>query len=110
VVREITPAELAERLARGEPTRLVDVRQPWEHEIAALAGSVLLPLDRLAYGEVELDPPPAEGELVVVYCHHGVRSLTGAALLHRAGVHGAVSLAGGIDAWSVEEDPSLPRY
>lgn len=108
-IREITPAQLAERLARGEPTRLVDVRQPWEHEIAALPGSDLLPLDQLAEGDVDL--PPAGDALVVVYCHHGVRSLSGALLLQRAGYAAeAYSLAGGIDAWSLEIDPRVPRY
>ncbi|WP_373047809.1 rhodanese-like domain-containing protein [Vulgatibacter sp.] len=110
MIREIGPEELASRLASGAPTRLVDVRQEWEHEIAALPGSELLPLDALAYGDETLEPRGGE-ELVVVYCHHGVRSLTGVALIQRQGWTGEiVSLAGGIDAWSLRVDPSVPRY
>jgi adenylyltransferase/sulfurtransferase len=48
--------------------------------------------------------------LVVVYCHHGIRSLVAAARLHQLGMAGAVSLEGGIDTWSREVDPSVPRY
>jgi adenylyltransferase/sulfurtransferase len=56
----------------------------------------------------ELEPPP--GALVVTYCHHGVRSLNAAAILLRAGHARVASLAGGIDRWSIEIDPSVPRY
>jgi adenylyltransferase/sulfurtransferase len=105
MVRQLRVEELKRRIDAGEPVYLVDVRQPWEHEIAALPGSVLVPLPELPERLDEVEPPP--GALVVVYCHHGVRSLSGAALLERLG---AVSLAGGIDAWSLHIDPSVPRY
>jgi rhodanese-related sulfurtransferase len=108
VVREIGPQELAALRAAGTPVYLLDVRQPWEHEAAALPGDRLIPLDQLAARAGEVDPPA--GALVVVYCHHGIRSRSGAALLEHLGVPGAVSLAGGIDAWSQEVDPSVPRY
>lgn len=107
-VREISVEALAERLEKGEPTVLVDVREPWEHELARLPGSVLAPLGEL--GDEAEDLPVEEGALVVVYCHHGIRSLSGAAILGRLGVKEAVSLAGGIDAWSQRIDPDLPRY
>jgi adenylyltransferase/sulfurtransferase len=106
-VREIGCAELARRMAAGEPTYLVDVRQPWEHQLVALPGSVLVPLPELSESLDEIQPP--EGALVVAYCHHGVRSLSAASILEQAGIQ-AVSLAGGIDAWSREIDPSKPRY
>jgi rhodanese-related sulfurtransferase len=61
------------------------------------------------HGRAAKVEPPA-GATVVVYCHHGVRSLTGAFLLQRAGVGPVASLAGGIDAWSREIDPAVPRY
>jgi rhodanese-related sulfurtransferase len=100
--------ELAARLAVQEPVYLLDVRQPWEHEMAALPGSVLIPLNELParLGEVR----PTEEALVVVYCHHGIRSLAGAALLARQGLPNVVSLAGGIDAWSLQVDSGVPRY
>jgi rhodanese-related sulfurtransferase len=105
---EITPQDLAARLAAGAPTYLVDVRQEWEHARVAIAGSVLLPLDELPTRYRDLDPPA--GALVVTYCHHGVRSLTGAALVARAGRSPVFSLSGGIDAWSLQVDPNVPRY
>jgi adenylyltransferase/sulfurtransferase len=105
---EITPRELSARLATGQPTYLVDVRQRWEHDLVSLAGSVLLPLDALPARVAELDPPT--GALVVAYCHHGVRSLNAAMFLAARGWSDVASLAGGIDAWAREIDPSLPRY
>ncbi|MBY0526978.1 MAG: hypothetical protein K2R98_26530 [Gemmataceae bacterium] len=108
MVREIDTSELARKLKAGEPVYLIDVRQPWEHEIAALPDSVLLPLPELAARGPEVRPP--QGALVVVYCHHGIRSRSAAALLERSGVSDVVSLAGGIDAWSQVVDPSVPRY
>ena len=107
-MREITAGELAAKLKDGEAVYLVDVRQAWEHEVAALPRSVLVPLDELPNRVRDLDPP--HGALIVTYCHHGMRSLSAAAVLAQAGVAGVVSLAGGIDAWSRLIDPSVPRY
>jgi rhodanese-related sulfurtransferase len=107
-VREIDAHELAERIARGEKTLLIDVRQPWEHELAHLSGDVLVPLADLPARVGEIRPEP--DELVVCYCHHGVRSLHAVLVLAAAGFPDAVSLRGGIDAWSQQIDPSLPRY
>ena len=107
MVKQISPAELAQLLRDGQPVHLVDVRQPWEHEQAAFPGSQLVPLGELAARVGEIEPP--EGARVVVYCHHGVRSLSGAAILEGAGIP-AASLAGGIDRWSTEIDPAVPRY
>jgi len=102
------PQQLADKLKAGEPVYILDIRQPEEHAIAALPDSTLIPLGDLPARLAEVQPPP--GALVVVYCHHGVRSLGGAAILERAGVGPAASLAGGIDAWSLLIDPSVPRY
>ena len=68
----------------------------------------VMPLAARSWRVGEVDPPA--GATVVVYCHHGVRSLTGAAFLERAGVANVASLAGGIDAWSARVDPAVPRY
>ena len=105
---QLTVRQLADLQASGQPLYLVDVRQPWEHERVHLAGDVLVPLDQLSDADDLIAPPP--GALVVAYCHHGIRSLSGAALLERMGHARVASLAGGIDRWSVEIDPSLPRY
>jgi adenylyltransferase/sulfurtransferase len=108
VIEEIMPQELAAKLRAGEPVYLLDVRQPWEHQTAALPGSVLIPLNELPARAAEVTPP--DGALVVVYCHHGLRSLRAAGFLRQVGVAKVASLAGGIDAWSCEVDPTVPRY
>src|SRR5262245_65320534 len=101
--RQISARELAQHLANERPVLLLDVRRPDEHAFVALPGSVLIPLNELAnrLGEVQ----PAAGAMVVTYCHHGMRSLSAAAILERAGILDVRSLAGGIDAWSREVDP-----
>ena len=106
--RQITVHDLAEKLKAKKPVYLLDVRQPWEHDVAALPGSVLIPLPELPARLHEVQPPP--GALIVVYCHHGIRSLSGAAILERGGIGPAVSLAGGIDAWAMEVDAGVARY
>ena len=99
MVQQIRVETLAERMRAGEPVYLVDVRQPWEHDLCALPGSVLIPLPELPGRLDEVRPP--EGAAVVVYCHHGIRSLSGASILEQAGVSPAYSLAGGVEAWHV---------
>jgi len=108
LVREITVEELADKIDRGERPFLLDVRQPWEHDLSRLENSVLVPLPELPSRTADVRPAP--GQLVVCYCHHGVRSLRAAELLSGAGLEGVVSLAGGIDAWSQRIDPGVPRY
>ena len=106
-MREISAKDLAEALASSDPPLLVDVRTEHEHAIAAIKPSVLLPLHEIEERAEELDGH--KGRDIVVYCHLGVRSLDGAAYLSSRG-HKAVSLAGGIEAWSCEIDPKVPRY
>jgi rhodanese-related sulfurtransferase len=108
MVQQISVQELAARLTAGEAVYLLDVRQPWEHEIAALPASHLVPLRELPERAAEIQPPG--GALVVVYCHHGIRSLSAAAFLEQAGIRPVASLTGGIDAWSSQVDPRIPRY
>lgn len=103
---EISPRELAERRAAGEPLTVIDVREEWEYAIARLEGAQLVPLGTLAGAE----PGIARHGEVIVYCHHGVRSARAAEYLRSRGIMGARSLAGGIDRWSLEIDPTLPRY
>jgi rhodanese-related sulfurtransferase len=108
VPRQITVIELARMLTAGEPVKLVDVRQPWENDLAALSDSVLIPLPELDERWPEVDA--SSGGLVVTYCHHGIRSLDAAALLEGRGIARVASLAGGIDAWSRDIDPKISRY
>jgi adenylyltransferase/sulfurtransferase len=107
-VAQITVQALKARLDRGDAVYLVDVRQPWESHLASLPESILIPLPDLEERIDEVQPPI--GALVVTYCHHGIRSLNAAAILSRLGLKDVVSLAGGIDRWSTEIDPAVPRY
>ena len=97
--------ELAELRDRGREPVLLDVRTPREHAISRLEGSLLMPIQVLAQRWGELDPA-AE---IVVYCHTGVRSAHATAFLRSHGLN-ARNLLGGIDAWSLRVDPSVPRY
>ena len=108
MIPQITVAELKRKQDAGEPVYLVDVRNYDEHAFCRLPDSLLVPLPELPARAEEVQPPA--GALVVVYCHHGVRSLRGAAVLRAAGHENAASLAGGIDAWSRLVDAAVPRY
>jgi rhodanese-related sulfurtransferase len=103
---EILPEDLKKKLAGDAPPLLVDVRRPDELAICALPGAMHLPLDELQDRWEELDPDRE----TVVYCHHGVRSLSATAFLKNQGFRDVSSLAGGIDRWSALIDPSVPRY
>jgi len=103
---EITSAELKKRLDAGEKLLLIDVREPWEHEICRIEGAKLIPMNTIPANLQSLDVE----EAVICYCHHGMRSLDVAVWLQRQGVESAKSLAGGIDKWSAEIDPKVPRY
>jgi len=108
MIPQITAEQFAAKIQDGECVYLVDVRQPWENEYCKLPGSVLIPLPELPARIAEVEPP--EKALIVVYCHHGIRSLSGAAILQNAGFDNVASLAGGIEAWSLQVDPRVPRY
>jgi rhodanese-related sulfurtransferase len=103
---EIKPADVKARLESGEKLVLIDVREPWEYELCRLEGAKLVPLGSLA---ASLNTLPDVDE-VICYCHHGMRSLDAAAWLRFQGFAKAKSLAGGIERWSVEIDPKVPRY
>jgi rhodanese-related sulfurtransferase len=102
----ITPEQLDARIKRGEALRLIDVREPIEHEIACIAGAELLPLSRFDEWAGALNPE----EETVVMCHHGIRSAQVCAFLSRQGFKQLYNLAGGIDRWSQEVDGSVPQY
>jgi len=101
----ISVHQLKQKIEKGEKVFLLDVREPYEYKVANLSGH-LIPLGQLADRVHELDP---ERE-IVVYCHHGNRSAFAVQFLKNQGFESVVNLAGGIDAWSQEVDPSLPRY
>ncbi|MGA8073759.1 MAG: rhodanese-like domain-containing protein [Candidatus Acidiferrales bacterium] len=103
---EITPREVKEHLERGDKFLFVDVREPWEHQTAHIEGAKLIPLGQIPASLAEIE---AAGE-VVIFCHHGMRSLDAAAWLRSQGVEGARSMTGGIERWAVEIDPKVPHY
>ncbi|MGH3088498.1 MAG: rhodanese-like domain-containing protein [Rubrobacteraceae bacterium] len=102
---EITPGELKRRLEAGDAPNLLDVREPWEFEIARIEGSKLVPMGEISERLSELDP---ESETVVI-CHHGSRSAHAASALSRIGFEKVLNLEGGLDAYS-DVDPSVRRY
>jgi sulfur-carrier protein adenylyltransferase/sulfurtransferase len=103
--QDVEPAMLAERLRRGEELVLLDIREPWEASLARIGNAQLLSMNDLPGALETLDP---DRELVL-YCHHGVRSSMASQWLRVQGFR-ARSLAGGIDRWSREVDPRVPRY
>jgi rhodanese-related sulfurtransferase len=104
--KTITPSEYAARATRGERVRLIDVREPGEFELARVEGAELLPLSRMGEWEDALK----DDEEIVFMCHHGIRSGHVCAHLARKGFTKLYNLAGGIDRWSSEVDPNVPRY
>jgi rhodanese-related sulfurtransferase len=104
---EITPEEVKVMIDGGEEFTLLDVREPWERDAASIGGSVHIPMgDIPARVNQELDPE----EHIVVYCHHGVRSMNVTAWLRQQGFENVQSLRGGIDRWSRVVDPKVPLY
>ena len=103
---EIAPRAVKEKLARGEKFAFVDVREAWEHDTSRIEGSVLIPLREIP---ISLETLRKAGA-IVLFCHHGMRSLDAAAWLRSQGIEDARSMSGGIDRWAVEVDPKVPRY
>ena len=105
---EISAQEVANRLkAGGAGLILLDVREPWEFQTAQIAGSKLIPMGDVPSRVFEELNPDAH---IVTVCHSGVRSLNVAVWLRNQGFENVQSLSGGIDRWSREIDPAIPRY
>lgn len=103
---EITPRDLATRLRDAAPPLVLDVREPQEIAVSAFPGALSIPMNDIPGRTGEL---PRDREIVVL-CHHGMRSAQVAGFLARQGFEGIANLTGGIDAWSLQVDPSVPRY
>lgn len=104
-VEQLSPAQLKAMMGAGEAFELVDVRTPEERDLACIEGSRLL--DQ-AYGQQILGLD--RSTVLVFQCHHGIRSQAAAEYCAREGFTRVYNLVGGIDAWSVMVDPSVPRY
>jgi rhodanese-related sulfurtransferase len=107
MVTDLTPREVADRLrAAPEETLLLDVREPEERAIAVIEPSLHIPMAEIAVRLAEIPKDRA----LVVYCHGGFRSAMIAGYLESLGFRSVANLTGGIDAWSVDVDPKVPRY
>jgi rhodanese-related sulfurtransferase len=107
---EITPEAVAKwiHLPRDQRPRLIDCREEDELAICQIAGNEWFPLGIFPTAGARLTADDARG--VVVYCHHGMRSLRGASILRALGVERAFSMKGGIEAWAELIDPEMSRY
>lgn len=102
----ITPRELKDRLDKGDKLFILDVREPWEYSMAKIEGSVLIPLGTLPQSLDKLD----RNTEIVAHCHHGMRSADAMGFLLQQGFTNVKNLVGGIDAWSIQVDSTVPRY
>lgn len=105
-VQQLTITALQTKLTQPEPLVLLDVREPQEFDYAHIANSILIPLQQLPQRLHELN---AENQIAVI-CHHGMRSQQAAEYLVSAGFSRIFNVQGGIDAWSLSCDVSVPRY
>ena len=104
---EIATEELKSLRDAASNVTVLDVREPWEVEVAKIADSKHIPMgDIPARFSQELDPE----DHIIVVCHHGVRSMNVTAWLRQQGFEKVQSLRGGIDRWSREVDPKVPIY
>lgn len=106
MLEDISPLQFRERCDQGELWRLLDVREHWEIEIAALAGTIAIPMAEVPARIDELD----RSQPVAVLCHAGIRSGKVANFLVQQGFDRVANITGGIEAWSLTVDPSIPRY
>lgn len=105
---EIDVQEVNSIMQRGEDFLLVDVRELSEYQTASIGGSVLIPLGELKQSLDQL--APYRDKRIVVHCHHGGRSMRAVMALRQLGFTGAQNMAGGIDDWSLNINPQVPRY
>ena len=105
-IHTLSPAQLQQGQQQGRRFTLLDVREDDEVAYAALPGHVHIPMNRIPLRHNEL----ADDMPIVVYCHHGVRSMQVALFLAQAGFDELYNLSGGIDAWSQTVDNSVARY
>lgn len=106
IIEEITVKKLNELLKTDEKFLLLDIREQWERDLVTIKGSKFISMGTLPLRVPELD----KAKKIVVYCHTGVRSAAVTAYLMREGFKDVMNMTGGIDAWVLEIDPSLPRY
>lgn len=105
----MSPQDASARLRQPGEAVLIDVREPEEFSLARIDGARLMPMQSIPAELQKLEALSDDGALLIL-CHHGVRSLQVASWLRARGIENSYSIAGGIDRWSREVDPSIPRY
>jgi rhodanese-related sulfurtransferase len=107
-MQNLTVTELAQWLA--DPSRnspiMLDVREPWEHETCLIPGSARMPMNAVPMRFQELEPDA----VIVCVCHHGGRSMQVAHFLERNGFNQIINLTGGVHAWALQIDTTMPTY
>lgn len=106
MIQQLTPAQLKERLAHDAAPVVLDVREPWEVAVCALPGARHIPMRDIP---AQAEALPRDKDIVVL-CHHGIRSQHVASFLERLGFERIYNLAGGIDAWARDVEPSMAKY
>lgn len=106
---EVSPQDLKRMRDEGAEIVMIDVREPREVAVAQIANSKLIPMQTVP-AEIETIQMLARETPIAILCHHGVRSLNVAMWLRRQGIENCFSVSGGIDRWSQEIDPAVPRY
>lgn len=106
-MRQLTSPQLAELLAQADNRPvLLDVREPWEHQLCAIDGSLQIPMNLVPHSLDHLNPD----QEIVVICHHGMRSMQVANFLLRSGFTKVVNLHGGINGWARQVDNTMATY
>ena len=105
-IPQLSPAELQRWRQDGKAFLLLDVRTDEETAICALPDSIHIPMNLIPLRSNELP----DGLPLVVYCHHGIRSLHTAMYLADTGFETLYNLQGGIDAWAAQIDENMARY
>lgn len=105
-IKQLSPLELKNTIEQHQDYLLLDVREPFEFNYAHIANSVLIPMGKIEQHIDQLNKDQA----IVVICHHGIRSQHVALFLEDMGFKNVINLQGGIDAWAVYCDNTMPRY
>ena len=106
---ESTPAQVKKMVDEDVPLLIVDVREQQEYQICRIEGAELIPMNTIPQRLQYLDGV-ADERVIVVHCHHGMRSLNVVTWLRQQGVTNCTSMSGGIEQWSTQIDPAVPRY
>lgn len=106
---EITPQAVKAKLDAGEAVALIDVRETFEHRLSSIADAELIPMNNVPQSLQHMEGL-ADERLLVVFCHHGMRSMSVVNWLRQQGVENCQSMSGGIDLWSLTIDPGVKRY